>query len=90
MTIGALQAFATALDVEINHCKPHGAMHMMAMKDEKIARVILEAVAEINPKMIVSAMNNSAVVHVAETICIHRDTPGAPELVKTQNNSRNF
>ncbi|WLR51324.1 5-oxoprolinase subunit PxpA [Bacillus tianshenii] len=143
--LGALREFAKLYDTDIQHCKPHGALYMMAMEDEKIARAILEGLYKVDPRMIVFAMNNSAVeavgkqmgmriakevysdrehtatgsivltrkgsaiadyeqmanrvvrmvkegkvkAHtgedadiVAETVCIHGDTPGAPELAK--------
>lgn len=143
--LGALREFARAYQVELQHCKPHGALYMMAMSDEKIARAILEGLARVSERMIVFALNNSAVEEIgkqmgipvarevyadrehtidgsivltrtgptirdyremaarvvrmvkegkvltpdgedatvkAETICIHGDTPGAPELVK--------
>ncbi|WCK53419.1 LamB/YcsF family protein [Aneurinibacillus sp. Ricciae_BoGa-3] len=143
--MGALREFASSLDMKIQHCKPHGALYMMAMEDEKIAKAILESIAVIDSNTIVYAMNNSAVVEVgqkmgipvakevysdrehtstasivltrkgysiedyaqmadrvvrmvkegrvvahtgedvslkAETVCIHGDTPGAPQLAK--------
>jgi UPF0271 protein len=142
---GALREFASANQMELQHCKPHGALYMMAMEDEKIARAILEGLASVSAKMIVFALNGSAVESVgkqmgipvarevyadrehtkdgsivltrtgptirnyaemaqrvvrmvkegkvrtpdgdeaavkAETICIHGDTPGAPQLAK--------
>lgn len=143
--VGALHAFARMYGLELQHCKPHGALYMMAMSDEKIARAILEGVAAFSDKMVIFALNNSAVVHegekmgipvvkevyadrehtkegsivltrtgpniqnydemaervvrmvtegkvithdgieaniIAQTICIHGDTPGAPRLIK--------
>src|SRR5699024_11465624 len=43
-SMGALREFATAHNIEIQHCKPHGALFMQAMEDKKIARAILESV----------------------------------------------
>lgn len=143
--VGALREFAKVMNVELQHCKPHGALYMMAMEDEKIARAILEGLASVSANMIVFALNNSAVEKIgkemgipiarevyadrehtidgsivltrtgpsisnyqdmaqrvvrmvmegkvqipdredasvhAETICIHGDTPGAPQLAK--------
>lgn len=143
--MGALREFASVYKMRIQHCKPHGALFMMAMEDENVARAILEAIADVDSKTIVFALNDSAVAEVgkkmgipiakevysdrehtttgsivlmrkgssigdyhqmaervvrmvkegkvvtntgeeastkAETICIHGDTPGAPELVK--------
>ncbi|KHE71545.1 LamB/YcsF family protein [Halobacillus sp. BBL2006] len=64
--LGALREFARANGVPIAHCKPHGALYMMAMEDEKIAKAILEGIAKTDDNMIVFAMNNSAVVEVGE------------------------
>lgn len=67
---GALQAFAEAYNLKLQHCKPHGALYMMAMSDEKLARAILEGIASFSDNMIVYALNNSAVVHVGEQMGI--------------------
>lgn len=143
--VGALKEFANIHQLKMQHCKPHGALYMAAMEDEKIAQPILEAMAEIDSNMIIFALNNSAVVYLgekmgipvakevysdrehkangfnvltrtgsvitdyeamaqrvvrmvkegkvitntgedihikADTVCIHGDTPGAPQLVK--------
>lgn len=142
---GALREFATGCGVRIGHVKPHGALYMMAMEDEKLARAILEAIADVDSNTVVFALNNSAVLEVgqkmgipvakevysdrehtatgsivltrkgpfiqdyremaqrvvkmvkegkvlahtgeevaitADTVCIHGDTPGAPQLAK--------
>ena len=144
--MGALREFARANDVDIKHCKPHGAFYMQAMEDREVARAILEAINDIDKNTIVFAVNNSVILdeankmgipvakegyadreHTADgslvmprksgaaedyesmadrvvrmvkdkkvithdnqdvdidvqTICIHGDTPGAPELAKS-------
>ncbi|MCM3768699.1 LamB/YcsF family protein [Neobacillus niacini] len=68
--IGALKGFAERYGLELQHCKPHGALYMMAMSDEKLARAILEAIAGVSERMIVFALNNSAVAHVGEEMGI--------------------
>ena len=68
--MGALREFASANGLKIQHCKPHGALYMMAMEDERLARAILEAIAEVDAKIIVFALNNSAVVEVGEKMGI--------------------
>jgi UPF0271 protein len=143
--LGALREFTKLHNVDVQHCKPHGALYMMAMEDEKIAAAMLEGLYQVAPEIIVFAMNNSAVESVgkkmgirvakevysdrehtksgsivltrkgsvitdydemaervvkmvrdgvvktnlgedalikAETVCIHGDTPGAPQLAK--------
>lgn len=68
--MGALREFAASAGVTIEHCKPHGAMYMMAMEDEALARATLEAVAETNEEMIVFAFNNSAVAEIGKQMGI--------------------
>jgi UPF0271 protein len=145
--IGALQGFLRAEGVPLHHVKPHGALYMMALEDEAVARAIIEAsleaaeglqiytikdsatdvvarkcgmrsVAEFfadrgyhadgrvkmfdwtleeaggNPENIgrrvvqllqtgsVAAFDGGTARIVAETICVHSDTPGAPEIVR--------
>ncbi len=68
--MGALREFASALGMRLQHCKPHGALYMMAMEDEILARAILEAIAEVDSTTIVYAMNNSAVVAAGQKMGI--------------------
>jgi UPF0271 protein len=81
--IGALREFATASGVEVQHCKPHGSLFMMAMEDEVIARAILEAVVQVNPRMVVYALNNSAIAAVGEQMGV----PIALEVYATATGS---
>ncbi|HZG61823.1 MAG TPA: 5-oxoprolinase subunit PxpA [Anoxybacillus sp.] len=68
--MGALREFASAIGMKLQHCKPHGALYMLAMEDEKVARIILEAIAEVDSNTIVFAMNHSAVVEVGKKMGI--------------------
>jgi len=67
---GALREFASFYQVELQHCKPHGALYMMAMSDEKIARAMLEGIAAISDNMVVFALNGSAVEAIGEQMGI--------------------
>lgn len=67
---GALREFARAYQLDLDHCKPHGALYMMAMADEKIARAFLEGLAMLDEKMIVFALNGSAVAWLGEKMGI--------------------
>ena len=143
--MGALREFTRAIDVKLQHCKPHGALFMKAMEDRQVARAILEAIHDVDSNMIVFSLNNTAFMEEAikmgipvakeaysdrehtedgsivitrkgspitdynkmaervvrmikekkvitfdgedasieaETICIHGDTPGAPQLAQ--------
>ena len=46
--VGALKAFLDEMGMPLNHIKPHGALYVMASKDEEIARAIADAVAPFN------------------------------------------
>lgn len=67
---GALREFARAYQLDLDHCKPHGALYMMAMADENIARAFLEGLAMLDEKMIVYALNGSAVAWLGEKMGI--------------------
>ncbi|MCF6412027.1 LamB/YcsF family protein [Pseudalkalibacillus salsuginis] len=68
--LGALREFAKLYDADIQHCKPHGALFMMAMEDEGIAKAILEGLAKVDPEIIVYALNNSAAVEAGRKMGI--------------------
>ncbi|MFS8580136.1 MAG: 5-oxoprolinase subunit PxpA [Novibacillus thermophilus] len=68
--LGALREFASISGLTIQHMKPHGALFMMAMEDEAIARAILEAIGEMGEDIIVFALNRSAVIEVGEKMGI--------------------
>lgn len=144
--MGALREFARAAGVDkLQHCKPHGALYMVALENREIARAILEAMVQVQEGMVVFTLKNSEVMleankmgipvaveaysdreHTkdgslvltregpiiddydvmaqrvvrmitekkvktidgddadidAQTICIHGDTPGAPDLTR--------
>ncbi|MGG1658237.1 LamB/YcsF family protein [Brevibacillus sp. NRS-1366] len=67
---GALREFAAANGLRIQHCKPHGALYMMAMDDEQLARAILEAIADMDSQTVVFALNNSAVAEIGKQMGI--------------------
>jgi 5-oxoprolinase (ATP-hydrolysing) subunit A len=68
--LGALKEFAARFDLPVAHCKPHGALYMMAMEDETIAKAVLEAISEVDENIITFAMNNSAVEELGKTMGI--------------------
>lgn len=68
--VGALREFAASIKMEIHHCKPHGALYMMAMQEEKIARAILEGLASVSDRMIVFVLKDSAMELVARQMGI--------------------
>jgi UPF0271 protein len=50
--IGALQAFAAAEGVEVQHVKPHGALYTMAVQDPAIWEAVAEAIATVDKRLI--------------------------------------
>lgn len=53
--IGALQGFAKAAGVSLQHVKPHGALYNTAAKDEETSKGVVEAVRALNDKLIILA-----------------------------------
>lgn len=53
--IGALQALAQAGGAVLHHVKPHGAMNNQACADRAMADVIAQAVADLDPTLILLA-----------------------------------
>ena len=50
--LGALQAFAAAQGVKLQHVKPHGALYTMAVKNAAIWEAVAEAIAAVDPRLI--------------------------------------
>ena len=50
--VGALAAFAAAEGVTVRHVKPHGALYVMCSQDERYARAVVEACAELDRGLI--------------------------------------
>jgi len=57
--VGALEAFAKAANMNLQHIKPHGALYNAAAKNETYANAIIEAVDAVNPKLVVFVLANS-------------------------------
>lgn len=43
--VGALQGFCRAHGLKLNHLKPHGALYLTSLEDERVARAVAEAAA---------------------------------------------
>jgi UPF0271 protein len=63
--IGALQAFAKASNISLQHVKPHGALYNVAAKDRDVSRSITEAVHSVDSELILLAPPNSVISKVA-------------------------
>jgi len=59
--IGALQAFATAQGLKVEHVKPHGALYLMAVEDEKISEAVVEAIKSVDKDLIFIALAGAKV-----------------------------
>lgn len=66
--LGALQAFAKAHGVKIQHVKPHGALYNMAAVDEKLAKAMCEAVYEVDKDIIFMGLAGSKMITAAEEV----------------------
>lgn len=64
--LGALQAFAKAHGVKIQHVKPHGALYNMAAVDEKLAKAMCEVVYEVDKDIIFMGLAGSKMITAAE------------------------
>ncbi len=54
--IGALQAFAAAQGMTLQHVKPHGALYNMAVKNMGIWDAVAEAIAAVDPRLVLYVM----------------------------------
>jgi len=54
--IGALQAFAVAQGMTLQHVKPHGALYNMAVKNTEIWDAVAEAMAAVDPRLVLFVM----------------------------------
>lgn len=60
--IGALKGFCDKEGVKLTHVKPHGAMYNMAVRDEKMAATIAEAVYSVDPSLILLGLSGSCII----------------------------
>jgi 5-oxoprolinase (ATP-hydrolysing) subunit A len=64
--LGIFQAIASALEVQPNHDKPHGALYNMAVRDENLADAIARAIKSVEPKLILFAPDKSELARAGE------------------------
>jgi len=64
--IGALHAFAKAEGLKLQHVKPHGALYNAMVKDETLARGIIEGIADFDKKLIFVGLSLSPPLEIAE------------------------
>ncbi len=64
--LGALREFARYHDMEVQHVKPHGALYMVAARDEELSRAIIEAIQRVDPDLLLFCMQASVTHEVAQ------------------------
>ena len=64
--LGALREFARYYDMEIQHVKPHGALYMVAARDEELSRAIIEAIQRVDPGLLLFCMRASVTYQLAQ------------------------
>lgn len=64
--LGVFQAIATAIGMQPNHVKPHGALYNMAVRDRRLADTIASAIKSIDAKLILFAPDNTELARAAE------------------------
>ena len=64
--LGALREFARYHDMEVQHVKPHGALYMVAARDEELSRAIVEAIQRVDSGLLLFCMQASVTYEVAQ------------------------
>jgi 5-oxoprolinase (ATP-hydrolysing) subunit A len=66
--LGALREFARYYDMEVQHVKPHGALYMVAARDEELSRAIIEAIQRVDPGLLLFCMRASVTYQLAQKL----------------------
>jgi len=66
--LGALREFARYHDMEVQHVKPHGALYMVAARDEELSRAIIEAIQRADPGLHLFCMRASVTYELARKL----------------------
>jgi 5-oxoprolinase (ATP-hydrolysing) subunit A len=64
--LGALREFARYYDMEVQHVKPHGALYMVAARDEELSRAIIEAIQRVDSGLLLFCMQASVTYQLAQ------------------------
>jgi UPF0271 protein len=64
--LGALREFVRYYDMEVQHVKPHGALYMVAARDEELSRAIIEAIQRVDPGLLLFCMQASVTYQLAQ------------------------
>ncbi len=63
--LGALREFARLQGLEVQHVKPHGALYMVAARDEELSRAIIGAIQSVDPALVLYCMQSSKTYELA-------------------------
>lgn len=66
--IGALRAFAEAMELKLQHVKPHGAIYNAAAKDRELSLGIAEGVADAGGDLILVGLPGSEIVKAGREV----------------------
>jgi UPF0271 protein len=77
--LGALDAFARAVDVPLVHVKPHGALYNLAAVNRDVANAIAQAVFDFDRSLILVGLAGSTLVKAGETIGLRIANEGFPD-----------
>jgi UPF0271 protein len=66
--VGAIKAMAEACGGRLHHVKAHGALYNAAARDEALSAAIVQAVHEIDPRLILYGLAGSATIRVAQAM----------------------
>lgn len=66
--IGALRAFAEALEVKLQHVKPHGALYNAAVKDRELSLGIAEGVGDAGGDLILVGLPGSELIRAGREV----------------------
>ncbi|MDP9439006.1 MAG: LamB/YcsF family protein [Actinomycetota bacterium] len=64
--LGALREFARLHGLEVQHVKPHGALYMVAARDEELSRAIIGAIQSVDPALVLYCMQASKTYELAK------------------------
>jgi 5-oxoprolinase (ATP-hydrolysing) subunit A len=63
--LGALREFARLHGLALQHVKPHGALYMLAARDEALSRLLVATLQKTDPTLLLYCMESSVTFRVA-------------------------
>lgn len=78
---GALEAFAHAAGLHLEHVKPHGALYNAAAQDSAVAYAIADAVLDFDETVILVGLAGSELIQAGESLGLAVANEGFPDRV---------